>query len=169
LVGDVPKKKLWYLDSSHGKGVGYYCSLIRHYLEAEYNKLNSGLDMKNEFNWAIDGDNWENVPIQTDGYSCGPFVLSFIEAIAEGTPMIHNNVAIREVYRQYVARILLEHWKKRQLNDGNTVRVRNNEQPETEAMRPHADARSSYAGNSDIAGVADYAQCTYGSIMKLAE
>jgi hypothetical protein len=174
VVGDVPKKKLWYLNSFPGAGAGYYCSLIRHYLEAEYNKLHSGLDMGNTFDWAIDGENWENVPIQTDGYSCGPFVLYFMEAILEATPMmISNNVDIQVAYRQYVARLLLEHWRKRQLKDGNTEGMANNETLASGVMRP---AEALYVENSGIAGVAgvavvlaEHAQNTYVSMAKLAE
>ncbi len=127
-MGDVPNKQLWYLDSSHGNGAGHYCPLIRHYLAAEFKKLNLGIERENTFDWALDGVDWKNLPIQTDGYSCWPFVLSFIEALLEDTPMTYTNADMKEVYRQYVARMLLDHWRKPQHNEGaNTNEMANYE------------------------------------------
>ncbi len=86
----------------------------------------------------------------------------------EETPMIYNNVAIQVVYRQYVARLLLEHWRKRQQNDGNTEGMANNDTSESRVMRP---ADATYAENSisGVAGVlAEHAQNTarkYGEIL----
>ncbi len=61
--------------------------------------------------------------------------------------------------------MLLDHWRKRQHNEGaNTNEMANYETSEAEVMRP---AAVSYVENPGIAGIADHAENTYVSMAKL--
>ena len=123
VVGDIPTRTLWFLDpyqwlrASHQTGAKeYYCSVIKEYLEMEC-RLND--EVIGEIKWVISDSEWDLLPKQMDGYSCGLFVLAFIESIVDGVPMQFVELDMQRGYRQYVANELDKHWKERPQNNSN--------------------------------------------------
>lgn len=69
--------------------------------------------------WVISDSEWDLLPKQMDGYSCGLFVLAFIESIVDGVPMQFVELDMQRGYRQYVANELNKHWKERPQNNNH--------------------------------------------------
>jgi hypothetical protein len=137
LFSYVPSKKLWYLDSyqwlresSNTAARDYYCPIVKQYLEMECKSYNLPGDSAN-IRWDISTVEWDDLPKQKDGYSCGLFVLVFIETIVNDLPMQFEEKDMQQTYRQYVAWALNKHWKKRSQsasidhNNNNVRKVEN--------------------------------------------
>jgi Ulp1 family protease len=112
MVGDVLHKKLWYLDSQHGDGADYYCSIIRQYLESEFKSLNPNVETTNNnpITWQTSTVDWNNAPRQNDGYSCGCYMMAFMEAIVQGHSIDFPESEMQKEYRQY---LMAGYWLKR--------------------------------------------------------
>ncbi len=99
VVVDFIQKNLKYMDSFHGHGRNYYCPIIWKYLNEEFANVNKSrlaegretLDLTMLEDWDTSGgDGWTGIPRQWDSFSCGAFMLSYIECFIENIPIEHN-------------------------------------------------------------------------------
>ncbi len=192
VVGDVSTKKLWFLDSyqwsrepSNTAARDYYCPIVKQYLEMESGSYTSPGN-SGDIYWDISTVEWDNLPKQKDGYSCGLFVLAFIETIVNDLPMQFEEKDMQQTYRQYVAWALNKHWKKRSQcasidhNHNNVEEVKNTDvgvgvktpwktNCENTAASGLLCRPSAETEQSEIAGVAEHVQTSYVSTMNLDE
>ena len=140
------------------------------YLKCEHNSLNKDAPAA-EMEWMI--SEWNEVPKQRDGYSCGPFILAFIEAMVEEVPIRFSEADMQIMYRKYVARVLLEYWQRRPDNEMRTIDAEQDVENNNNNDEPPAAAENCSAGRDRVkancADNGDTEQAAYACMAKLAE